>query len=167
MRILFGMALTILCCLMAVASHAAADDPAVRKLLVKNYALFTVAFQHKDSEAQSRLLTDDYTAVGPDGTVTTKKQVLADMKGQMAMLRDVTWVRTITKLDVTDGKTAVATVEGHLTGTTSGKDGKDHKLELLATTGDTWILVGTDWKLKHSRVSKFRMTFDGKPAGGH
>ncbi len=139
----------------------------VRTILTADYARFTQAFQKKDVAGIDTQMTVNYVALGTDGKPTTRAQVLADFKGQMATLQNVTWKRTIRRMNVF-GKTADVIVDGDLVGTSRGKDGKPHKMERLATSNDTWIeITPTLWKLSRSRVLKVKTTVDGKETAAH
>lgn len=159
------------CCLAIVAGLAVceargSENPLVRTQLTANYAAFSKAFQNRDIHACAQMMMPNYVAATPDGGKANRKQVLADLKQRMTNLSDVTWSRTITKLNGSTD-TALATVDGDLKGTMDDKAGRPHAVELVATTLDLWVRSKTGWKLQHSRLLKARLTVDGKSADAH
>src|SRR5437016_14474955 len=98
--------------LFLVASFAVAlagPNDAVKKQLAANYKAFGAAFQTKNMDSVAKLMTDDYTAVQPNGKTATKAQILADFKQEAGMMSDSKWDRTISKLTVSNNQ-AVAIV---------------------------------------------------------
>ncbi len=151
-------------CLFASASlvaHATSRHDA-RRQLEADYALFSLAWQHKDLDGTYQFLTDDFSAVGMDasGKAIGRKQMIAQTK-QLLAADHITWPRHILSLTV-HGREAIAIVDGHFTGMMPARNGgKSSKLELIAKTKDTWLLVGDIWKFKRMEILNSAMKIDG------
>lgn len=139
-------------------------NAAIKSELDKDYATFTKAFIAKDITKIGSLLTDNFTVETPQGKMT-KKDVLAGYKSMAAEASEVKWPRTITRLDVNEGK-ATATVEGHFSGKLGGRQSKKQAFELIATTIDLWVKTPKGYRLSHSKVVHHKMIVDGKELPG-
>jgi len=153
--------LTSLFISLSLLAVAAAPDK-VSKQLEANYAAITVAFQHNDLNGIAKFLASDFTAHDIGGVAHLRSEVLKDFKTQMAIVKDVTWVRKVTNLSMS-GKTALVTVSGKFNGWLMGANGKKQKIELLATAKDSWVDTGAKWLIKSTTVLKRTVTIDGKP----
>lgn len=140
------------------------NDTGVRTTLQRNYDAFTRAMQKKDIAGWRRLLTPDFRAKRPDGTVANRAEAERDISGTMMSMTSLTWPRKIEKLEV-NGNRAVATVRGRLTGITKGSDGRTHKMQFDGITRDTWIHTKGVWKLETSELKESKVLMDGKPMG--
>lgn len=154
--ILLGAALTI-----ALTAPAAPD---VKKTLEANYSAIAKAFVKKDIAALEKFLDPKFAAYEKGGSMTPRDKVVADFKNQMAMLKDVSWVRTIKSIKPL-GKDTLALVDGVFKGSSKGKDGKNHKFELNITAQDVWTKNGSAWQIKKTTVLKRTMKVDGKQMG--
>jgi hypothetical protein len=146
------------------ASSFAAPVIPLRAQLEANYALFASAWHAKNLGPTYSLMTDDFTAVGMDtsGKAIDRKQMIARTK-QLLAADHITWPRHILSVSMHD-KMSVAMVDGHFTGMMRGQNGtKPSKLEILAKTKDTWVLVGKTWKFKRMEIVSSTMKVDGKP----
>ena len=137
-----------------------AEGPSVRKQLTANYAAVTRALARHDIAGVSELLAYDYRAIGPNGDSVDRQHVLSDFSRQMNAMNHITWPRTIKSLSV-KGPSALAVVDGHLSAITVSKP--PHRLELIATTQDSWVRSSAGWRLKSSRLVRSKMLLDGKP----
>ena len=152
--------------LLAAAIVAADSQKAVKKELDAHYKAITKAFQTKTIDSIGDLLTDDYTAIQPNGQTSTKAEVLQDFKNQAAAMHDLKWKRVIRSLTV-NGDQAVALVDGDFKGHLQMQDQKMHEMRFKATTLDTWTKTAAGYRLQKSEVKDVSMTMDGKPMQGH
>ena len=136
----------------------------VQKILEGRYEAVAKAIQKRDITIVAGMLTPDYVAVSPSGRKLPRSKVLQNFQLQANALGRVSWPRHIDKLSVT-GKAATAVVSGHFTGYSLGK--QSHKVELIATTQDTWVKTPSGWKMKTSKLVTNKVLFDGKPAQRH
>jgi ketosteroid isomerase-like protein len=151
--------------LMALAPIATASGAdSLRQTLDARYAAVTKAIQKRDITIVAAMLTPDYVAVSPSGRKLKRSDVLQQFQLQANAMGRVSWPRHIDSLTVT-GTTATAVVSGHFTGYTLGK--QSHKVELIATTRDTWVKTAGAWKLKASKLMTNKVLFDGKRTAQH
>src|SRR5580658_9105401 len=144
--------------LMALAPIATASGAdSLRQTLDARYAAVTKAIQKRDITIVAGMLTPDYVAVSPSGRKLPRSKVLQNFQLQANALGRVSWPRHIDGLTVS-GKTAIAVVSGHFTGYSLGK--QSHKLELIATTQDTWVKTPSGWKMKTSKLVTNKVLFD-------
>lgn len=158
--------LAILVCLVAAALCMADSQRAVKKELDGHYRAVTKAFQTKNIDSIAGLLTDDYTAVQPNGQVSTKAQVLQDFRNQAAAMHDLKWRRVIRSLTL-NGDQAIALVDGDFKGHLAMGGTKMHEMEFKATTLDTWTKTPAGYRLQKSEVKSAVATMDGKPMPAH
>jgi hypothetical protein len=147
-----------------------ADDAEVRKALQANYDKISAAFRAHKSEVMDSLLTPDATLTTPNHATWKRDRIVTDFKKQSSMMKDATWQRTVTAVKI-HGNEAVATVKGKFHGTFPGEGGKSHVFDLDSLTTDTWVRIGSAWKLKNANTTSLKPKIDGKepPAGmgGH
>jgi len=163
--LMMRLALVCAAITIGVAAHAAGDNKALRKTLMAKYNAFTAAFQAKDIDKVSAMMTDDYTATQGAQTFT-RDQIVTDFKGRMAASSNVKWPRTIKSLTVA-GNNAIVVVDGHFTGTMTDPKNTKHDFEFTATSKDTWTKTPQGWKMRSSVVKNAVMKMDGKPFNGH
>jgi len=136
----------------------------VRAQLEAKYKLFSQAWARRDLSPTYSMMTGDFTATGmtPDGKSIGRDAAIAQTK-PLLVASDISWPRKIVSVSA-QGLTAVATVEGHFSGLMPGQNGaKPQRLELFATTRDTWVKVGSDWKFKRMEIVKSSTKIDSKP----
>ena len=112
----------------------------VEKTLMQIEHDATAAIIKKDAAAVGRFLADDYVFTPPDGTVQTKAQLLADLKGNGLV---------IDSSDISDMKVKVLGDAAIVTYTTTDKgkykgqdiSGKYRWLDVFAHRGGRWLLV--------------------------
>jgi 4-methylaminobutanoate oxidase (formaldehyde-forming) len=131
-------------------SYRAESPEAIAPQLEACYAAVEAAFQRKDLDAVAGFLTTDFVAYEPDGTAVGREQVLASTRRMLETLRDITWLRTITRL-VLDGDDAIATVEGIFGATRTGEDGQPQRIELDLSAEDVWTRSGGGWRNRSAR----------------
>jgi hypothetical protein len=155
-KLLFGGMLAL-----TLTAAAIAD---LKKTFEANYAAISKAFVKKDLAALEKFLDPKFAAYEQDGTMTPRAKVVSDFKRQMAMLTDVSWVRTVKSIK-TEGANTTVTVGGVFKGSSKGKDGKSHKFELNVVADDVWTKHGAAWQIKKTTVIKRSMKVDGKQMG--
>ncbi len=148
--------------LFAMAGPAHADDAAVQKTLLANYAKISDALRKSDFAAVSEFMTTDYVATQPKGQKLNRDQALAAMTQQREVMFSADWQRKISKLTVNQNE-AVATVQSRMFGIMSDPQGQHHKLLMITSSKDTWVKGGGRWKLKSYRFLTGSMSLDGKP----
>jgi len=132
------------------------------KIFQPMYDKFVHAFMKSDWKSVEGLVAPGYEAKGPEGKTVTWPQIVAEFTQQRKAMETVKWPRTVKSVSIS-GSNAKVIVEGHLTATMKGQDGKPHTLQFDATTSDTWIKISGTWKIKKGEIVKQQMLFDGKP----
>jgi len=136
--------------------------PSVRAQLEAKYKEFSTAWERKDLAPTFSAMTSDFTATGmtPDGKAIGREAMIAQTKS-LLVATDIHWPRKIVSVSV-HGPTAVAVVDGHFSGLMPGPKGVKQRLDLIATTRDTWVKVDKVWKFKRMEIIKSSMKMDGK-----
>gem|GEM_PF-2041087 len=109
------------------------------------------------------IATKDCAFTDPKGKAQTVGQVLGQMAMQMGAIDK--FITSTSHIDKTTekGTTIVATVSSNYALLTkAGADGKAHKIEGSSVSIDTWVKVGSDWKLQGSKTTKETTKMDGK-----
>jgi hypothetical protein len=111
------------------------------------------------------MLAPNYSAEQKGQPTMNRETTIKMFAGLSAATQGASWKRDIQSVKLSGGKAAVAFI-GHFKGKMAGPDHKNHEIAFEATNVDTWVRVGGDWKLEHSKVLSFAMTRDGKPTRG-
>ncbi len=152
--------------LLAVGSQVHADDKAIQKALIANYAKFDQAFLKNNLTAFLGMLTPDYAHVEANGQRMDRTAMIASFKSERAAIQSPVVQSKLQSLSTKDNQ-IVATVQEHLSGIMADPRSKEpHKLEIDATSKDTWVKQGSVWKLKLDQVITQTILVDGKPLGG-
>ncbi len=159
--------LSTLCLLLTVSSQPAPSDKDVTAELHKEYARSAKAFKSGDLKGLMDVLAPDFTSSDSEGKTTTRDQMEAYFKQQMAQVQQVKSVDfTVKHVGVRSADEAIADTEMKLTGTVERPgDKKRHTVAVTADSVDTWVHTPTGWKLRHVQSGKTATTLDGKPYG--
>ena len=138
-----------------------------KKAIKKAYSEMAKDFIDKKFTAFSGFMTDDFKAtVENHQGGLTREQVVSDFTGQREKLSGIKWTKKIEEFDLKD-EVAHVLVEGKMKGTMNFGDGKPHSFDLLAKSGDDWVKIGSDWKLKSSHTMDITVKIDGKVTSMH
>lgn len=154
------MALGLSCC--AIAAETLAE---AKKAIADTYAAISKAFVHKDAPAFKGFMTEDFQATAPNGTKLSRDLVVKDFLAQRSRLTDVTWTKTIKKIDL-QGPNCHVEADGRMSAKIDLDDHKPHSFLLLASSADDWIKTETAWKLRKTKTVSFHVEIDGKAVSG-
>lgn len=147
----------------AISVEARANDAAVRKALVAQYAAMNRGAKSKDLNMMLKPLAPELMVTLPGGKTVNRAQTVVMLKQELAVVSSVQQSTTrIDKLSV-KGNTAVAMVAEQVVGTVATPDGKTHKLNDSTSSRDTWIRTSSGWLMKSSVTLSEHATLDGKP----
>ncbi len=158
---------------LALAGSNLAAQSGLSQKLRAYYNRYSELAAKKDVQGLAKFMTENSTADYrdihlPDAAGHVQKTDLAeavrDMKRGMAMLGTITKFAVHIEHLKPQQTSAVAII--HLTlACTLGKtpDGKVHKMALDERSEETWVKVGSRWKIKSSRTIKDSGTVDGIP----
>jgi len=145
--------------------------------IFKAYYAKTDAFTlKKDVAGLSKLMidsaTNDFvyisrpTKAGKSST-RNREQTIQDMTRVMPMVEKFSKVETTIVSSLPGKNSIVLTISNTVEMSTStGPDGKPHKLVNHATSKDTWVKQGSTWKIKSAQNLKDDMKVDGKSIPG-
>lgn len=145
-------------------STGAADTSAVRREVEQWYDDNVRAFRAEDVDAIMALRTEDFHAVGPDGTVRDRAAMEHYTVGMLNGIdRWISLSFDIDSLEVS-GDLANAIVRQHLVRMALRPDGLIHHVETWATQRETWRRTPDGWKLyRVDSVRDQRRLVDGQP----
>jgi hypothetical protein len=149
-------------CLLATVLLISANPPApnVRAVLESRYRQVTKGMQSHNMSMLGSILAPEFKAQGPNGKAIARAEILTQFNMESKNLKDISWQRKIEKLQV-DKFIAVAIVSGHLSALSTQTP--SHRIELIATSRDTWKNDHGRWLLLKSQVLSSKMKMDGKP----
>ncbi|HET6360713.1 MAG TPA: nuclear transport factor 2 family protein [Gemmatimonadota bacterium] len=141
-----------------------ADTSAVRREIEQWYDDNERAFLAEDIDAIMALRTEDFHAVGPDGTVRDRAAMENYTIGLLnGIERWISMDFEIDSLEVT-GDSSRAVVRQHLVRMALRPDGLVHHVETWATQNETWRRTPDGWKLyRVDSVRDQRRLVDGQP----
>jgi len=152
------------CVVVALAFGSQAKAPAA---IAAIYAKLDAVTLKKDVAGFSKLLGDvatkDCTIIDSKGKSTSASKTMASMAKELAQFDKVNKSSSHIDKTVDKGSTVVLTVSSVLDVTAKSPDGKAHQFVQTSTSDDTWVKVGSSWKLKLSKTTKEKTTLDGKP----
>ena len=140
------------------------DTSVVRGEIERWYDENRRAFLAEDVDAIMRLRTEDFHAVGPDGTVRTRAEMEQYTVGLLNGIdRWISMDFDVDSLEVS-GDLARAIVRQHLVRMALRPDGLVHHVETWATQRESWRRTPDGWKLHRvDGVCDQRRLVDGQP----
>ncbi len=144
-------------------SQKHASTTGIREHLQAKYSELAAAFAKQDLNSYKKVLAKDYILhVGKQ--TKDRDAVLKDFKKQMANMKNVKWVRNVTRVTKSNGMT-VATVKSVFNGDFN-MGGKMTHFWNSAVSVDSWVeTTSKHWELKGSKLVSLDAKLDGKPAG--
>ena len=140
------------------ASALGADE---KKEIQANYDGITAAMKKQDIKWIGAMLDPNFEAHSDAGMTLNKAKVLADYASQMKIIRNISWVRTIRKIEH-KGPVSLVTVDGLMKGDMNGMDSKPHKFTFTATALDSWTKKAGKWTILRTTMLKHQLFVDGK-----
>jgi Domain of unknown function (DUF4440) len=132
----------------------------------KSYQDVNTAVLKKDMKTVEKLLTTgsvpEFKYIPLKGAPTTVQVMVAQMKGQLAVMGPVTRCTTKISKQVMKGNTAMLTVVSGFTTSIKDPQGKVHSITSDGVTTDTWVNIGGTWKMKEMKVVSEKNAMDGK-----
>ena len=154
-----------------VAASAFAGSAGDVKKITATYAKMDACSVKKDVQGLRALLTGiatkDCAFVDHTGHKQSVDQVLNQMAMQMGAIDKFSKSTSHVDKTVEKGATITAIVSSaYALVTKAGPDVKTHKVEGTSISEDTWVKVGTEFKLKSSKTTKETTKMDGKAFPG-
>lgn len=137
------------------------DTDVLTRELEEKYAVVEAAFQRKDLDAVADFFAPDFVVYTQEGDAIERDRVLDGFRKMMDSLSDISWVRTISNLEV-QGDQAIATVQGVFRATFSSDDGQTHLLEHDLTSEDIWTRSEDGWHTRSARNLQRTERIDGR-----
>jgi hypothetical protein len=157
---LVKISLAALVALLALSSYAGDPKTDFQAL----YSKAAAALTKKDLSIFQTMAAKDLTYKGRDGVVLKRAELEKRLKTQFMMIKTVNKITQTVKTVKVTGGSAVVDTQTLLDATVPGaKPGKSSSLKVTSQSHDTWVKVGSLWKLKSIVVTSEAMTLDGKP----
>ncbi|AIE87919.1 nuclear transport factor 2 family protein [Fimbriimonas ginsengisoli] len=127
------------------------------------------AMMKKDFAALGKIIkagtTKDfvYMETGMKGPGQNFDQMMANMKMGFNTFQKITTVNSKIVSLKEKGNKAAGTTEHVMGGIMIGPDKKPHKVMMLGKSQDSFVKVGTQWKMSKMVWTNGKMTMDGKP----
>ena len=165
--------LTSIAVLAVLVGGASAAQSNGTKTIKAYYAKVDKLTLKKDVEGLHKLMVantaQDYLFLFPPdrsgkSKTRTRQETINDLEKVMPMIATFSKASTQVKKLVTakDSIVAYVIIDIQMTSLPKG-DGKIHKLGSRILAEDTWVRVGSDWKLRTSKSAGDSKTLDGKP----
>lgn len=160
----------------ALAGPGRADASSARGALEAYYARYDRFWEHRDLKAVlatvEGVLAPGFTLKRGGGDTLTREQVLAVARSEVRRggipgLKTVNQKSRIQTLKMEGGTTVAVVLEKRLLVFTDnvgyyGTVGKDHRLTRTGVSRDTWVRLGSKWKLKSSTILSQSTVMDGR-----
>jgi hypothetical protein len=155
--------LVMLTCLTANVA-AQTRTTAVKQELETNYAKLAEAMKAKDWQAVLVFVAPGYKQLSPNGDVSDRGVLAADLEQTMEAMRTVTAAYRIVNVLLNEGE-AIATVRYSFGGETEpDPQGVRHKITLTVPLRATWVKTEAGWRLQRNEELKGAVALlDGKP----
>ena len=157
--------MSILAVLLLAANAAAQSDTAtLRRELEANYAKLAAALQAKDWRAALVWVASDYRQISPNGDVSDRGVLAADLEQTMEMMRTITASYRVLRVSA-NKEEVIATIRYSFAGETEpDPQGKRHRISLTAPMRATWVKTAQGWQLKRNEELPGAVALmDGKP----
>lgn len=109
--------------------------------------------------------TPDFVAIDKSGKKTNLKDSVQGIAMMFQMMKSITSVSETILSCQASGNTIHLTQESKLAGTIPGQGGKTSQMTDVSKSAETWVLVGTQWKIKQEKTLSDVMRVDGKQVG--
>lgn len=150
--------------LLSATAAAQSKTAAIQKELAANYTKMAEALKAKDWRAALVFIAPGYQQVSPNGDVSDRGVLAADLEQTMEAMRTVTVSYRI--ISVTANKDEVsATIRYSFAGETEpDTQGTRHKISMTAPMRATWVKTAQGWQIKRNEELKGTVALmDGKP----
>lgn len=143
-----------------VANGVAAHEKGLRSSLEARYAQMQHAIESHDAKALEAVLAPGFVSVELNGKTASEDEMLRDLD---KVPSDPGRSSRTSLLSVQRSQNA-AVVEQRYTMKTrrKGRDGAEHRVELVAVSTDTWILLHREWRIQRTVTDKLDYYIDGK-----
>jgi uncharacterized protein YcfL len=152
--------------LLLLVANAAAQTKtaAVKQELETNYTKMAAALQAKDWQAVLTFIAQGYEQVSPNGEVTERGVLAADLEQTMEVMRTITASYRVISV-LANKEEAIATIRYTFAGETEpDPQGVRHKITMTAPMRATWVKTDAGWRLKRNEELKGTVALlDGKP----
>lgn len=140
-------------------STARADDRADIEAL---YAKISAAMKAKNTKAIYALGTSDFVTK-EQGVTMNAKDSAKMMEEQFKSMKKIHQCTMKASKITIKGTNAVVINDSTFDATTSGPDGKSHKMVMIGSSKDTLVKTKKGWLFKSVEMLTAKMTMDGKP----
>lgn len=149
---------------LAVSAHASTP----RQAMDQRAREFEKAMMNRNTTWFQNVATPDFVAIDQAGKKTSIKDAMQQITMMFQLMKSITSVSETILTCQASGKTIHLTQEVKMAGTIPGQGGKISQLTDDSKSAETWVLVGTQWKIKLEKSLSDVMKVDGNPvsAGG-
>jgi ketosteroid isomerase-like protein len=135
-----------------------------RRGIEQGYRQNRAAFLAKNVKAVMALRTEDFYAIGPDGTRRDRDAMETYTVGLLNGIKRWITIEFVIDSLALDGREADATLKQHLIRMALRPDQKVHRVETWATQRERWRWTADGWRLARvDQVRDQRRLVDGRP----